>query len=184
MIRIVVRILCFVYLVLGCLCNVILVDGDSMSPTISSGDYMLSIPLRLPLKGNIVSIYEPSEGVYLCKRVVAVEGDVVNMADGRLYINGVDTAPAMRNMQEYKLGVNEVFILGDNYDNSRDSRVFGLLRTELITDIMFWNIGEYGYKIMLSIGAIIFGAFIFVELWYYSMRKEQKPHDLLHRYGD
>lgn len=75
----------------------------------------------------------------LIKRVIATEGDTINIEDGNLYVNSKlqeedytkGSTPA-KNSIDYPLEVPEgkVFVLGDNREYSLDSRDFGLINTE------------------------------------------------------
>lgn len=70
----------------------------------------------------------------LIKRVVAVEGDTIDMKDGKLYINNKEELETSVKGSTYSLddsmfpltlGKNQVFVLGDNRENSLDSRILG-----------------------------------------------------------
>lgn len=72
----------------------------------------------------------------LIKRVVAVEGDVINLVDGKVYINnevesGYDFQGKTYGNSEitYPLEIpkDKLFVLGDNRENSLDSRILGLI---------------------------------------------------------
>lgn len=86
----------------------------------------------------------------LVKRVIGVEGDVINIEDGKLYINNslqdedyiTGFTPA-KNEYNYPLELPEgkIFVLGDNRENSLDSRDFGLINIESIK-------GRVGYRIL------------------------------------
>lgn len=77
----------------------------------------------------------------LIKRVIATEGDTINIEDGNLYVNSklqeedytIGSTPS-KNSIDYPLDVpaGKVFVLGDNRENSLDSRDFGLIDNEMI----------------------------------------------------
>jgi signal peptidase I len=91
-----------------------------MSPTFAAGDRVvvnrLAYRLRWPVKGELVALRHPmDEDLPLLKRVAGVPGDVI--ADGT---------------EEYALGPDEWFVVGDNRDASSDSRSFGPIPSERI----------------------------------------------------
>src|SRR4051812_21069558 len=68
------------------------VVGASMSPTLHNADrYFVNrwmYHVREPRRGDIVVIKDPTDGVYVVKRIVALGGESVYFKDGELYING------------------------------------------------------------------------------------------------
>ena len=115
------------------------VKGDSMQPTLKNGEltaYIRIVPEYE--RGDIVSVRMPS-GEYYVKRVIAVGGDVVDIKDGKLYINGEELdEPYVQGITEipsggitvpYTVDEGKVFVLGDNRENSVDSRTFGAVLT-------------------------------------------------------
>ncbi len=166
------------------------VPSSSMYPTLVEGDRViadrLAYDVKLPFtdvilkhiadpqRGDIVTFSSPEDGVRLVKRLVAVPGDVVEMKDEHLIINGVKgdyqllaadkkhltpereyageqlvlheslgqlqhgiiVMPgklAMRNFGPIKVPEGQYLMLGDNRDNSKDSRFIGFVKRELIT---------------------------------------------------
>ncbi len=111
------------------------VDGQSMMPTLSNNEPLFFYRFdRHFNRGDIVAIDMPN-GEYYVKRIIAVEGDEVDIKDGNVYLNGElleepyiqgTTAPTSE-IVEYPLVVSEgkFFVLGDNRENSRDSRSIG-----------------------------------------------------------
>jgi signal peptidase I len=110
--------------------------GDSMSPTIGSNDYVLInkfvYKIFDPQKGDIV-VFDPrdSHSSPSIKRVVGVPGDTVLIKDGILYVNNEPFSDEKRlpsiesgglAENKIKLGKDEYFLLGDNRNNSEDSR--------------------------------------------------------------
>ena len=111
------------------------VDGISMYPTLKSGDVVLYTRIVTDCEpGDVVSVKMPSGELYV-KRVVATAGDVVDIHNGVLYVNGqsIDEDQTFGKTQPedgtvtypYTVEDGKVFVLGDNREASVDSRSFG-----------------------------------------------------------
>ena len=126
-----------VSLLFSLLVGVSRVDGTSMAPTLRDGQpvFFTRVNLRYS-RGDVVYARMPSGENYV-KRVVALEGDVVELRDGTLYINGVpEDAPHAHGATQpqegiveypYTVGEDMAFLVGDNREGSVDSRTFGAL---------------------------------------------------------
>ena len=117
------------------------------------------IPVSEPERGDIVVFKYPQnpEKDYI-KRVIGIEGDVVKIVDKKLYVNGEpvnhdyarytdDTVyPAWRNPRD-NLGPvtvpkDSLFVMGDNRDNSHDSRFWGFVNLNDVKGeafIIYWS---------------------------------------------
>lgn len=82
------------------------------------------------------------------KRVIGVEGDVVDIKDGYVYVNGEKLEEAYANgltyprefTLPYKVNKNELFVLGDNRDVSSDSRAFGPISMDQVEGKAFYRV--------------------------------------------
>ncbi len=111
-------------------------EDNSMYPAVSQGDrvyisrlwYVLSSPKRY----DVVVIEDPNqEDIYYIKRVIGLPGETVQIMDGCVYVNGRQlTDDISSEMIEQAglagsaitLGEDSYFVLGDNRNNSIDSR--------------------------------------------------------------
>ena len=107
-----------------------------------------------PKRGDIVQFLKEDSGqdeMYL-RRVIALPGETVQIIDGMIYIDGKTlleqkpfpsiTNPGMA-AEPVKLSATEYFVLGDNRNNSEDSRfadVGNIKRNRIIGKV--WFVGE------------------------------------------
>ena len=106
------------------------VTGDSMSPTLVTGDIVLITKFDYktspPARFDVVQAVVPGrDGTYL-KRVIGLPGERVEIKDGVVHINGQAlyekyAAPSDDEMA-LTLGADEYFLMGDNREASYDSR--------------------------------------------------------------
>lgn len=163
------------------------VPSGSMEPTLAVGDrlvvnklaYDLRVPftarslLRLgqPARGDVAVLTSPQDGTVLVKRVVAVPGDVVEVREGRVVLNGQEVALSHSGAEvteqlpghghpisllsgggpDYgplQLPPDQYLVMGDNRGNSHDGRSFGLIsRSELLGRVerLYRHEGRFGW---------------------------------------
>ena len=129
--------------------------GESMEPTINSGDEVmidrLIYHIRDPRAYDVV-VYLPKGNLNAqtsIKRVIGVPGDTVLIKGGNVYVNGemfeervigesIEDSGIAGN--EMKLGSDEYFLLGDNRNNSEDSRyvTVGAIKRDEISGKVWW----------------------------------------------
>lgn len=139
------------------------VSGDSMESTLYTGDNLivdkLSYRFRDPERYEIIVFpYRHESNTYYIKRIVGLPGDTIQIKNGYLYVNGErsDENYGLERMnvagiaaEEIHLGEDEYFVLGDNRNNSSDSRDpgVGILKREEIIGrawIRIWPLKNVG----------------------------------------
>lgn len=111
------------------------VSGDSMNDTLASGELMLvTKPEYLfgePQAGDVIICKYPGRTETFVKRLMGVPGDVIEVRENVVYRNGNPLPEPYlspeRNqdgfsMEPFTLEADEYFVMGDNRDNSHDSR--------------------------------------------------------------
>jgi len=142
-----------------------LVDGHSMEPTfygedrlvVSRVNYLLGEPQRGDiLVFNSLVPAEAEQGIMLIKRVVGLPGDTVTITDQKVHVNGVELdesyikEPCQISRcrdDSWTLGEHEYFMMGDNRNNSRDSRRFGPVPLSKIVGqvvLRYWPLSSIG----------------------------------------
>lgn len=125
-----------------------IVKGESMDPTFGDGEYLIVDEISYytgePARGDVVIFKYPKDpSKYFIKRIIGLPGDTVVIEDGRVTIRTKDNAlgfplsePYVKNASDesttVKLRNGEYFVMGDNRQNSLDSRAWGALPRENI----------------------------------------------------
>ena len=132
------------------------VDGFSMRPTLQDGEYILvnklAYKLGEPQRGDIVVFIFPiNPEEDLIKRVIGLPGDTVSVQNGIVSINGIamdepyiNAPPAYDGTWQVSPG--ELFVLGDNRNDSRDSHQWGLLPIDKVIGravLIYWPPDEW-----------------------------------------
>ena len=139
------------------------VSGHSMETTLSHGDQLIvdkiSYRFRDPDRYDIVVFpYQYEEKTYYIKRIIGLPGETVQIVDGYVYIDGQQLDEHYGNEvmldpgtaeEPVTLGDDEYFVLGDNRNNSQDSRAanVGVIhRKDLLGRawIRIWPLSEFG----------------------------------------
>ena len=134
------------------------VSGNSMLNTLHDGDLVLYTRINPQIRrGDIVSLALPS-GEYYVKRVTAIGGDVVDLKNGVLYVNGQQetddymlgsTYPEEGNFSyPYTVPQGDVFTLGDNRQESIDSRFYGSVNLRQIKGVLRIQIGFFSLRLL------------------------------------
>jgi len=139
------------------------VDGNSMLPQLQNGDnlivdkisYRFTDPTRFDI---IVFPYQYKNNTFYIKRIMGLPGETIQIIDGRFFVNGEQIEDRFGNAQmnnpgiagvPITLGENQYFVLGDNRNNSQDSRdqhVGVLERADILGRawLRIWPLSSFG----------------------------------------
>ncbi len=143
------------------------VPTGSMLETIQEGDLLVGEKVSLhassPKYGDVVTFDSPmNPGTTLIKRVIATAGQVIDLRDGIVYIDGQALDEASYTLGKrtdslsnydgsagitypYTVPAGCVFVMGDNRTNSLDSRYFGPVSVSAVTSkalFIYWPISD------------------------------------------
>ena len=132
------------------------VDGFSMNPTLQNGEYVLVSRLAYkfdtPQRGDIIVFGIPTDQDQdLIKRVVGLPGETVSVRQNMVLINGIPLeepyiAQAPLYSGEWTVPHGNLFVLGDNRNDSKDSHQWGMLPTDNIIGkalLIYWPPPEW-----------------------------------------
>jgi signal peptidase I len=127
------------------------VDGFSMIPTLEDGEFVLVSKINYKLgnveRGDIVVFHFPMDPEQeLIKRVMGLPGDTIVVQNGQVSVNGqvlnepyIAAAPAYAG--EWTVPEGQLFVLGDNRNDSSDSHSWGFLPLEKVVGkavVIYW----------------------------------------------
>ena len=134
------------------------VKGSSMETTLSHQDHLIvdkiSYVFSEPDRFDIIVF--PYGEDYFIKRIMGLPGDMVQIIEGYIYINGVLLDENYGNEimkradlaeEPIILGADEYFVLGDNRNNSTDSRMIGAIHKDEILGkawVRIWPLNKFG----------------------------------------
>ena len=142
------------------------VEGDSMENPLHNGDNLivdkLSYRFHDPERFDIIVFpFQFQDNTYYIKRIIGLPGETVQiMDDGSIYINGekleenygmevIKPETIGRAAEPIELGDDEYFVMGDNRNNSSDSRtdMVGNIKRENIIGkawLRIWPVSDFG----------------------------------------
>ncbi len=144
----------FLFILFQFLFSVTLAGDDSMKPSIREGDIVISYRLKKDyVKDQVILVNY--EGVRQVRRVLAVEGDTVDITAEGLLINGslqvepdiyTQTLPFTEGVTfPLTVGEGQVFVLGDNRPYAQDSRIYGTVDKKATLGAVFTVIRRRGF---------------------------------------
>lgn len=162
-----ILLLCMVYIINTYFIKFAFVSGESMHPTLTHGDLLLVNQVNYqPSRGDIILIDTSQNslpGEYIVKRVIAIEGDTVTIdyESDSIFVNELRISEPYLNLDQgdpmialdgvsaitYQVPPGAVFVLGDNRNNSIDSRseMLGMIEKTEIVGVVFLHISFLQY---------------------------------------
>jgi signal peptidase I len=143
------------------------VEQMSMERTLEPGQYVLVdklTPRFDPYSRGDIVVFEPPDGwlegtqrTPFIKRVIGLAGDVVEVKDGAVWVNGTrldesytyDLAPTTANDEpaRWVVPAGQLFVMGDHRAASADSRSFGTIGTDRVIGrawLRYWPLSNFG----------------------------------------
>lgn len=102
------------------------VTSESMNPTFKTGDFVMGQRLFSSVERNDI-IIASKDGQQITKRIVGMPGDVLEIKQGFVYINGDKIGETIHPDQQLMIAEQQYFLAGDNRNNSYDSRYWPVM---------------------------------------------------------
>ncbi len=148
-----VVVMILILILISCVAQRTVVNGDSMYPTLENNESV--IVNKLAYKFEEIERFDvvifphynekKSEEIFYVKRVIGMPGEIIRIENGNIYINDEQLEeyygyydmdlPFFEGVaqDDYYIGEDEYFVIGDNRNNSEDSRTFGCISEDIIT---------------------------------------------------
>lgn len=123
-----------------------------MNPTLSSGEILLLKKYNHNYQRFDIVVLKYGKDK-LIKRVIGLPGETVSYQHNKLYINGKEVEDKIKSGTKdftitTKIPEGYYFVMGDNRNNSTDSRIIGLIPKENIqgtTTFSIWPLNQFGF---------------------------------------
>jgi signal peptidase I len=132
------------------------IEGASMEPNLHDSEYVLidkiSYRLHAPERGDVIVFERQGNERDYIKRVIGLPGDTVQVSGGQVLVNGraLDepylSTPMLNDMPARQIEADRYFVMGDNRNNSSDSRSFGSIAAPDIVGrawLVYWPPSEW-----------------------------------------
>lgn len=123
-----------------------------MNPTLHDQEIVIYQRNADEYRAGDVIVFSRPDGREFVKRIIAVAGDTVNLSEGKVYVNGREyRIPGIEGVTEriagnienpYRVSDHHVYVLGDNRENSEDSRSFGAVDLSDVRGKIKWYMGK------------------------------------------
>lgn len=151
-------------IIVGCLAIFVMkvvkispIMSGSMEPTLMTGSYVVFNNMAYVVndieRGDIILFWSAEEEKYMTKRVIGLPGETISFLNGDVYINGIladESAYLAEDIEtncskEFLVPEDTVFLLGDNREQSLDSRFF-INPYIPMDDVVGKYLGEFSYS--------------------------------------
>jgi signal peptidase I len=133
------------------------VDGESMQPGLHTDEFVLvnkmAYLFQEPARGDVIVFQYPLDTSQdFIKRVIGIPGDTITTTSNAVIVDGQTlhepyiSMPFNNESNTWKLGPGQFFVMGDNRDNSFDSRTWGLLDKSYIIGkaiAVYWPLNNW-----------------------------------------
>ena len=137
--------------------------GNSMSPFLSSGSFVLSSKItyifRAPQRGDVVTFLAPG-GTLFISRIIGLPGDKIQLINGKVSVNGTELyepylppgtktfpsdsgySPSTDLKSAIIVPENHFFMLSDNREHANDRRSMGYIQRKSIYGVVLTKVGR------------------------------------------